>query len=130
MSSMKTSISFEPGKDYSFESRLQNTQTKKATKLMPYLSIRTPKEEVTALGGSMEYKSGSLILVDITLDRLLDKTVKVFSKFYTIYLSQNLNEYKLSLNYIKHISSLIFSQSFKIVCLVQYENPRYRTNNY
>ncbi|XP_071162849.1 uncharacterized protein [Mytilus edulis] len=80
MSSMKTSISFEPGKDYSFESRLQNTQTKKATKLMPYLSIRTPKEEVTALGGSMEYKSGSLILVDITLDRLLDKTVKVFTK--------------------------------------------------
>ncbi|XP_063427202.1 apolipophorins-like [Mytilus trossulus] len=80
MSSIKTSISFEPGKDYSFESRLQNTQTKKATKLMPYLSIRTPKEEVTALGGSMEYKSGSLILVDITLDRLLDKTVKVFTK--------------------------------------------------
>ncbi|CAG2186504.1 unnamed protein product [Mytilus edulis] len=45
MSSMYTSISFEPGKDYSFESRLLRTQTKKATKLMPYLSIRTPKEE-------------------------------------------------------------------------------------
>ena len=84
MTSLKTSISFEPGKDYSFETRLQRTDTKKAIKLMPFLSIHTPKTEVAALGGSLEYKTGSLILVDLTLDKVLDDTVKVFSKFSNI----------------------------------------------
>jgi hypothetical protein len=38
MSSLKTSISFEAGKVYSFDTRLQRTDTKKATKLIPFLS--------------------------------------------------------------------------------------------
>jgi hypothetical protein len=59
---------------YSFDTRLQRTDTKKATKLIPFLSVRTPREEVTAFGGSLEYKRGSLILIDLTLDKFYQQS--------------------------------------------------------
>lgn len=86
MSSLETSISFEAGKVYSFDTRLQRTDTKKATKLIPFLSVRTPREEVIAFGGSLEYKRGSLILIDLTLDRLFDNPVKVYSKLFSSFI--------------------------------------------
>ena len=86
MQSIKTSISFEPGKDYIFETRYQKTETKKAIKFMPFLSVRTPKEEKVAFGGSLEYKTGSLILVDLIVDRLLDQKIKLYSKLRQIIL--------------------------------------------
>lgn len=80
LQSIQASISFEPGKDYTFEARYQETETKKGFKIMPYLSVRSPKEEVVTFGGSVEHKAGSLLLIDLILDRILDQKMKLYSK--------------------------------------------------
>ncbi|KAJ8307046.1 hypothetical protein KUTeg_015130 [Tegillarca granosa] len=62
-------------------SRLQTYITKKAIKYRPFLSVKTPVKELIAFGGSVEYRPSSSATVDLTLDKVVDKPVKIFGKF-------------------------------------------------
>ncbi|KAJ8307373.1 hypothetical protein KUTeg_015457 [Tegillarca granosa] len=62
------------------KSRLQTYITKKAIKYRPFLSVKTPVKELIAFGGSVEYRPSSSATVDLTLDKVVDKPVKIFGK--------------------------------------------------
>ncbi|XP_062611984.1 uncharacterized protein LOC134273790, partial [Saccostrea cucullata] len=73
----KASISFEKKKEYAIESRVQMSATKKAVRYRPYLSIKTPEKELISFGGSAEYKTGKALKVDLTVDRIVSKPMKL-----------------------------------------------------
>jgi uncharacterized protein YegL len=73
----KASISFEKKKEYVIESRVQKYATAKAARYRPYLSIKTPEKELVSFGGSAEYKKGKAIKVDLTVDRIVSKPIKL-----------------------------------------------------
>ncbi|XP_062611985.1 uncharacterized protein LOC134273791, partial [Saccostrea cucullata] len=73
----KASISFEKNKEYAIESRVQKSETKKAFKYIPYLSIKSPVRELISFGGSAEYRTGKALKVDLTVDRIVSKPMKL-----------------------------------------------------
>ncbi|XP_061171948.1 uncharacterized protein LOC133181472, partial [Saccostrea echinata] len=74
----KASISFEKKKEYAIESRVQKSATNKAIRYRPYLSIKSPEKELISFGGSAEYKTGKALKVDLTVDRIVSKPMKLF----------------------------------------------------
>ena len=75
--SMKSSISFAKGQAYVAEARLQTLTTKRSTKYRPILKISSPTKTFVTFGGSVDIIKGKKVSVDLSLDDVLSKTVKV-----------------------------------------------------
>ncbi|KAL3871442.1 hypothetical protein ACJMK2_039441 [Sinanodonta woodiana] len=82
MAGMKCSVSV--GKEeYSLETRMQREQNKQNLIYNPILSIRTPKGELVALGGSVSYVKGKGCNINLVLDKAFEKQVSLKGKFLT-----------------------------------------------
>ena len=73
------SISNGPSKKYQFESRIQSTEYKKKIVYRPTIVIRTPTAEVLAFGGTLTHVFGRQLMIDVILDKIMEKQITLKS---------------------------------------------------
>jgi len=98
---LEGSISFQKGKTYSAEARLQRSLTEKSSSMKPFLLVRSPTKDLIALGGSITYKAKKLFIVDISLSKIVSKDMKFFGMLYfSINIIEMIHQYHLIYNLV------------------------------
>jgi hypothetical protein len=79
--SAKGSLSYESGKEYSFETRVMISRQRKNVVYEPLLTVRTPDTILAAFGGSIAYVKEQSYNVKLTLDKITEKPITLESKY-------------------------------------------------
>ena len=66
-------LSLAKGKDYSFETNVQMQTWKKKVIYKPTISIRTPTQELLAVGGGFTNIFGKKMILDFVMDKVFSK---------------------------------------------------------
>lgn len=73
MARASATLSLAKDKDYSFEANVQMQSWKKKVIYKPTISIRTPTEELVAIGGGFTNIFGKKMMVDFVLDKVFSQ---------------------------------------------------------